>query len=826
MFFLFTPPHDNLPFNDFWCSLGLPNMAHLLQSERNIIERYPLDNSLHYLHSALRDTEQCYDLPDDESRQKTQKSVSRLLLALIGQTAAFNLRSRSADRDLASELFGQVRIGIFDYQDFRALVQHVLREDSDFDIWSAVFDLISAVARVTPPRSIAPSFDGTPITHSSASFQGKEQTRKHLDDALFWEIMNCTYRGVEGFFEKYFEEKRWSRRSKGIYNTVKKRYVDGRWTDFPDPPTENDVWSWLSHLQDEVLTKSQNVMYRAKRTSDLTGTEPSRQMDIFFKRRSKPVDAKHDWKDVLVIGEHKKAGGHLKHDLVQLSGFVREVFAVQPTRLFIHCFFLFGTKMELWVFDRSGPYSSGEFDIHEEPEKFVRAITGYAIMSDKELGLDAFFRQKNGGLFVSVTDDTSGKKKRLQLEPKPFVKQRAVVCRGTNCYRTHDQASVVKFSWTSDKRKPEAELLRLARERGVKGIASLLGYRRITSIEEMRKGLTFTTPHQFRVTSSTSSFSSSQSASGDPRSLGAFRHFSIDEIVHGKRKSDDDPMAEPLKKARSNSQRSRLSQTCNVYPNHEALQSIGEKQVSLYDSNNGSFENRLFCCLVISPAGQALREFRSIQELLTVLRDAIKAHRSLHCDGEILHRDISENNIIITDPKQADGFVGMLIDLDLAKLLGSERSGARHQTGTREFMAIQVLQRLVHTYRHDMESLFYVLLWICARRSWEVEFRCKAADRPKESRLKKWYMGSYDDIADAKMAHMGVSSGFETVLSEFPPAFNIVKSLCRDLRDILFKPLEGGERNMGTPSDPPEKLYDAIIGAYDDAIDIAKAEDR
>ena len=482
--------------------------------------------------------------------------------------------------------------------------------------------------------------------------------------------------------------------------------------------------------------------------------------------------------------------------------------------------------MELWVFNRSGPYSSGEFDIHEEPERFVRAITGYAMMSDKELGLDAFLQQKDGGLFVSVTDDTSGKKKRLQLEPKPFVKQRAVVCRGTNCYRTHDQASVVKFSWTSDKRKPEAELLRLARERSVKGIASLRGYRRITSIEEMRKGLIFTTPHHFRVTSPTSSFSSSQSPSGDPRSLRAFRHISIDEIVHGKRKSDDNAMAMPSKKSRSNSQRSRLSQAYNGHPKHEALQSIGEKQVSLYDSNNGSFENRLFCCLVISPAGQALREFRSIQELLTVLRDAIKAHRSLHCDGEILHRDISENNIIITDPKQADGFIGMLIDLDLAKLLRSERSGARHQTGTREFMAIQVLQRAAHTYRHDLESFFYVLLWICARRSWEIEFRCKAADRPKESRLKKWYMGSYDDIADAKMAHMGVSNVFEKILTEFPRAFDDIKPLCDRIRVLLFPLTDSGALNVGTSSDPPEKLYDAIIGAYDDAINIAKAKGR
>ena len=58
----------------------------------------------------------------------------------------------------------------------------------------------------------------------------------------------------------------------------------------------------------------------------------------------------------------------------------------------------------------------------------------------------------------------------------------------------------------------------------------------------------------------------------------------------------------------------------------------------------------------------------------------------------------------------------MLIDLDLAKVLGSGRSGARHQTGTMEFMAIEVLQGIDHTYRHDLESFFYVLVWLCARR--------------------------------------------------------------------------------------------------------------
>jgi serine/threonine-protein kinase RIO1 len=84
---------------------------------------------------------------------------------------------------------------------------------------------------------------------------------------------------------------------------------------------------------------------------------------------------------------------------------------------------------------------------------------------------------------------------------------------------------------------------------------------------------------------------------------------------------------------------------------------------------------------VISPAGRAIYEYEKKSELLGALRDAIKAHRSLYVEGNILHRDISENNIIITDSEKT-GVMGRLIDLDLAKELSSRRSGARCRTGT------------------------------------------------------------------------------------------------------------------------------------------------
>ena len=70
-------------------------------------------------------------------------------------------------------------------------------------------------------------------------------------------------------------------------------------------------------------------------------------------------------------------------------------------------------------------------------------------------------------------------------------------------------------------------------------------------------------------------------------------------------------------------------------------------------------DNHISSCPVISPAGRAIRDFRSTPELLEALRDAIRAHRSLYTKGKILQRDISENNIIITDLKEVDGFMGI-----------------------------------------------------------------------------------------------------------------------------------------------------------------------
>lgn len=172
---------------------------------------------------------------------------------------------------------------------------------------------------------------------------------------------------------------------------------------------------------------------------------------------------------------------------------------------------------------------------------------------------------------------------------------------------------------------------------------------------------------------------------------------------------------------------------------------------------------------------------------------------------------------MITNPDETGGFSGMLIDLDLAEVLGSGHSGARHQTGTMEFMAIEVFRGIDHTYRHDLESFFYVLLWICARRVWERGFWCSAVDRPKESMLNEWYTGSFKEmIARSKMYAIGVD--IFKLVDEFTQAFDSVKPLCTKIQDTLFPILEDGALFIGTPSDSPEQLYHLIIKAFDEAI--------
>ncbi|KAK3371853.1 serine/threonine-protein kinase Sgk2 [Lasiosphaeria ovina] len=765
----------------------------LTGQQNKIISECPLQGTLDPFRDKLRNLN-----GDDKTRQA---HIANLLSALVGSPAAFNLPSPNGNGNVALRLFAiqqHVRGNEIDLDPFDSLVRHVVDQSSDFAIWAAVFSLIDTLHPRTPPlSSIPPTFIGTPIKASSSRLADSE-TRDIVEGELFEEIKDRVFRSAGGFWDKFFNPQNWRQEQKAMLKGITTAHDGEKWEGFPPDPYEKPIWDWLRSLEERFLADAPYKLGSTETANQFA--ERKGQMDLFLQKRATEATGIYWYKDVLVVGEQKKTHNtaRFKADFLQLTRYVRNIFADQPTRRFVHAFSFCASTMELWIFDRSGAYSSGPFDIHDEPDKFARALVGYTAMDDDAMGLDTFIEREDGRRYITLSD-ASDNQTRIRLD-KAMVRQKAIVCRGTTCYQTENN-HVAKFSWASDKRKPEVEYLRLAEERGVQGVAKVVAHRRITTIADMRTGLQFPKAHRFR--GADVYFEDLPSATASSSASGRKRESSADVTP------DNGPRS---KRSRSNSQKLQLHQNLNDQPSI-----VGKAKPSLYTTGEDLWDDRIFSCLVVSPAGRVISEFNTVRELLESMRDAIKAHQSLYITGNILHRDISSNNIIITKPATADGFKGMLIDLDLAKVRDSGPSGARHQTGTMQFMAIEVLRKTDHTYRHDLESFFYVLLWMCARQSWSNGFSGKNEKAPKDSLLRKWEIGSFKGIADSKEGHMTIN-GLERIMDEFPQSLDIVKLLCLRIRKVLF-PLDKDERMMfGTPAGDPEQLYGPIIVAYDEAI--------
>ena len=121
-------------------------------------------------------------------------------------------------------------------------------------------------------------------------------------------------------------------------------------------------------------------------------------------------------------------------------------------------------------------------------------------MTDAELGLNTFIG-RDGDKYIVAQGV------RIYLEDRPLAWQRAIVCRGTACYRGRSKdpgkwEHMVKFAWPSDKRYREGDLLKLAKERGVQGIAEWVHHEQINidghldTISHLRRGMKFGVPRR------------------------------------------------------------------------------------------------------------------------------------------------------------------------------------------------------------------------------------------------------------------------------------------------------------------------------------------
>ena len=124
-----------------------------------------------------------------------------------------------------------------------------------------------------------------------------------------------------------------------------------------------------------------------------------------------------------------------KKELIWFCGHAQEVFKSQPTRRFLHGSFIRGSMVELWVLDRSGLYSCEKFDIYKDPKCFIRVIAGYALISDEELSMNTYIKEDKDGKYIIFNGNDETKEIKLYLDNRPIAFQRAIIYRGTICYR-------------------------------------------------------------------------------------------------------------------------------------------------------------------------------------------------------------------------------------------------------------------------------------------------------------------------------------------------------------------------------------------------------
>ncbi|KAJ2089728.1 hypothetical protein IW138_003184 [Coemansia sp. RSA 986] len=114
----------------------------------------------------------------------------------------------------------------------------------------------------------------------------------------------------------------------------------------------------------------------------------------------------------------------------------------------------------------------------------------------------------------------------------------------------------------------------------------------------------------------------------------------------------------------------------------------------------------------MEPIGEPLNTSRSASELIAVLYDAMHCHKALSDECTILHRDISENNILVV--RDGSDVHGLLIDFDCALDRSAEKPPGRpERTGTLPFMSIGNLanSEIPRTMLDDWESLLYLVCW-------------------------------------------------------------------------------------------------------------------
>ncbi|KAL8825626.1 MAG: hypothetical protein Q9170_007721 [Blastenia crenularia] len=412
-------------------------MASLSQIDRDIIAEC-LD--------LLRD--RCLPADVSHNRAVASQAVSRFLTTLLGDEATLNSHLPTEHGDLAPDLttlLAQVREGDFNQEHYRALPSLVTQQGPEAGILSAAFDLTIALCPKLSPTSNPSFFDASPTTIPPSS---SSPTQELLRGGTIEGTRSGANQDGVACLSPALGTKARAKRAEQIYQAAKERH----------PPRLDAIYGGWLGFQDEFLSHEQGQYYAYDTHFSNTGKDPTgcgadRHIDLFVKpNNAESSKLPHDWKTVQVIGALKEGKDEEEATLRRIRRSVDHVFSNQPARRCIRTFTLSGDEMRTWVVNRSGPYNSTAFDIHQEPRRFIYTVAAY-VMNDEELGQDTLTESEDN--FAQAVSqyraDYQKVRDQARLAGRPMIDQTIDVV-----------GDVVYYTYWYEDGSPHGQCIRLA----------------------------------------------------------------------------------------------------------------------------------------------------------------------------------------------------------------------------------------------------------------------------------------------------------------------------------------------------------------------------
>ncbi|KZV60671.1 hypothetical protein PENSPDRAFT_759893 [Peniophora sp. CONT] len=233
-----------------------------------------------------------------------------------------------------------------------------------------------------------------------------------------------------------------------------------------------------------------------------------------------------------------------------------------------------------------------------------------------------------------------------------------------------------------------------------------------------------------------------------------------------------------------------ISQTTKI--THDFIQEHPEYEQQ-GDLSTASLRSYVHHRLLFRRIGRPLTTFKSTRELCMALLNAMEAHGMAYEDAKILHRDISNGNILI----DKDGH-GILIDWDVCVWLETNEAEKMGQkVGTWPFISAGILDDYSGTRKHllhdDLESFAHVLFYCVLR------YRPTVTDRRSQIILRDDFYNIFELViqgTDGKTVTCGRAKPcFLTGYNRLPKRFftehvrpSALVALIHDILDV-FAPL-------------------------------------